>query len=39
MAPELVSNILNQNEIRKPYSNKVDIWAVGVIIHEMISGC
>ena len=30
MAPEIFQN--------KEYSNKVDIWAVGVMLHEMIFG-
>lgn len=30
MAPEMVEN--------KAYSEKVDIWALGVLLHELLTG-
>lgn len=31
LAPELVKN--------EPYDSKVDVWSLGIIIYEMITGC
>ncbi len=31
LAPEMVKN--------EPYDSKIDIWSLGVIIYEMITGC
>jgi serine/threonine protein kinase len=37
MAPEIVQSILN-NETNKTYSNKIDIWALGEITYELLTG-
>ena len=37
MAPELVQSILN-NETNKTFSNKIDIWALGEITYELLTG-
>ncbi|EWS71364.1 protein kinase (macronuclear) [Tetrahymena thermophila SB210] len=39
MAPEQVIGIYNQDSNYKlSYNNKIDLWAAGAIIHEMITG-
>ena len=37
MAPETVQSILN-NEANKTYSSKIDIWALGEITYELLTG-
>ena len=37
MAPEIVQSILN-NESNKTYSSKIDIWALGEITYELLTG-
>ena len=37
MAPETVQSILN-NEANKTYSSKIDIWALGDIVYELLTG-
>ena len=37
MAPETVQSILN-NEANKTYSSKIDIWALGNIVYELLTG-
>ena len=37
MAPETVQSILN-NESNKTYSSKIDIWALGEITYELLTG-
>jgi serine/threonine protein kinase len=31
MSPEMI--------LRKPYTHKIDVWSLGILLFEMIEGC